>query len=34
MEYLPVALYALAFFVGPAVVGAIGLRWLRRHRGT
>jgi len=32
MEYFPVVVYAVAFFVGPVVLGAIGLFWLRRHR--
>jgi len=32
MEYFPVVVYAVAFFIGPVVLGAIGLFWLRRHR--
>jgi hypothetical protein len=32
MEYLPLIIYAVVFFIGPAVVGAIGFWWFWRHR--
>lgn len=32
MEYLPLALYALVFFVGPIFLGGVWLWWLWRGR--
>jgi len=32
LEYLPLIVYALVFFIGPTIISGIGFWWLWRHR--
>jgi hypothetical protein len=32
MEYFPLIVYAVTLFIGPAVLGAVALFWVRRRR--